>query len=176
MKCDKKELILKAYELLCDVTPKKNDCGMLCGGACCYENKAHGDEGDCGMLLLPGEKELLYGASEFEFKETDGGDILVCDGTCIRELRPFACRIFPFYPKITEVSGKYTVKILPDPRASGICPICHDPRKRKTHVLFLRNAKKAVRILMRDEDIKRELVSQSDMIGEIQTLREKIFR
>ena len=172
---NKKELILKAYGLLYDVTPKKTDCGALCGGACCYENSSHGDDGECGMLLLPGEKELLCGADDFSFVKNEDGDILVCNGKCLRELRPFACRIFPFYPKITNIGGKDIIKILPDPRAVGICPICRDFRKRKTHILFLRNAKKAVRILLKDEDIKKELVSQSDMISDIEALRKKMF-
>jgi hypothetical protein len=172
---DRKELILSAYELLFDVTPKKNDCGLICGGACCRENTSHGEDSDCGMLLLPGEKELLSGADDFSFVKSHEGDMLVCRGKCLRELRPFACRIFPFYPKITEISGKVYIKILPDPRAAHICPILSDPRKRKTHIKFLRNAKKAVRILIKDEDIKRELVSQSLMISDIEELRNKIF-
>lgn len=172
---EKTELILSAYELLYDVTPKKNDCGMLCGGACCGENASHGNESDCGMLLLPGEKKLLCGADDFSFAKSGEGELLVCKGKCLRELRPFACRIFPFYPKITEVSGKFYIKILPDPRAAGICPILHDPRKRKTHISFLRSAKRAVRILIKDEEIRKELVSQSNMISEIEELRNKIF-
>lgn len=176
MKSEKKDLIFKAYDLLCDVTPKKNDCGLLCGGACCKENSSHGEDSKvCGMLLLPGEKELLEGADEFSFVKSGEGDMLVCSGKCLRELRPFACRIFPFYPKIREVSGKVYIKILPDPRASGVCPIFNDPRRRKTHIEFLRNAKKAVRILIKDEDIKKELISQSDMIADIEALRNKIF-
>ncbi|MBE6622883.1 MAG: hypothetical protein E7621_01635 [Ruminococcaceae bacterium] len=176
MNYEKKDLIFKAYDLLCDVTPKKNDCGLLCGGACCKENSSHGEDGgQCGMLILPGEKELLEGAEEFSFVESHEGDMLVCSGRCLRELRPFACRIFPFYPKINEVSGKIYIKILPDPRASGICPIFNDPRRRKTHITFLRNAKKAVRILINDADIRKELISQSDMITDIEALRKKIL-
>lgn len=167
-------LINKAYELLCDVTPKKYDCGVLCGAACCRENKSHGD-GDYGMLLLPGE-EVFYGSPDFYIKNTENGTLVTCSSFCKRQLRPFACRIFPFYPEIRKSTFGYSVRILPDPRAFSVCPIVHDFRKRKTHVRFLRNAKRAVRVLLRDEDIARELCSQSDMISEIRNLREKIFK
>lgn len=172
---DKKHLILKAYELLCDVTPKKYDCGILCGSACCRENQSHGD-GEYGMLLLPGESELFADTPGFHIKNTGNGTLVTCDSCCSRELRPFACRIFPFYPDIKKNPHGYSVKILPDPRAFSVCPIVHDFRKRKTHVHFLRNAKKAVRVLLHDEDIAHELCEQSDMICEIRILREKILK
>ena len=173
----KHDLLLEAYDVLSDITPKKYDCGMLCSAACCSENSAHGKEDDCGMLLLPGEKELLSGEAGFDFTEqSDGSNLLVCKGKCIRDLRPFACRIFPFYPKIENTGKRLSVQILPDPRSRGICPIHSDFRKRKTHVAFLRAAKKAVRILLKDEDIRRELMSQSEMISDIEQLRKKILQ
>ena len=172
----KHELLLYAYSLLCDVTPKKYDCGMLCGSACCKENTAHGTDGESGMLLLPGEKELLCGTKDFKFVKSDEGELLVCDGSCVRELRPFACRMFPFYPHIETCGGRYIIKIKPDPRASVICPVFSDFRKRKTHAEFLRNAKKAVRTLLADDDIAKELCSQSDMISDIEKLRGMLLK
>ena len=167
----KHDLLLEAYDLLSEVTPKKYDCGILCGSACCGENKSHGNEDECGMLLLPGEKDLLEGEAGFVFSESENGTLLVCTGACLRDLRPFACRIFPFYPKIEQTGKRLTVQILPDPRSTRICPIFCDFRKRKTHIEFIRCAKKAVRILLQDEDIRKELISQSDMISEIEKLR-----
>lgn len=173
----KHDLLLEAYDILSDVTPKKYDCGMLCSAACCSENSSHGDEDDCGMILLPGEKELLSGEAGFEFcEQSDGTTLLVCKGTCLRDLRPFACRIFPFYPKIEKTGNRLSIRILPDPRSRGICPIHSDFRKRKTHIAFLRAAKKAVRTLLRDEDLCRELMLQSEMISDIEKLREMIFK
>ena len=128
------ELLLKAYELLSDITPKKYDCGILCSSVCCKNNGSHGNDKECGMLLLPGEKELLSGAPDYTFLNSANETLLVCDGKCIRELRPFACRIFPFYPKIVDCSGKYSVRILPDPRSFNICPITNDFRKRKARL------------------------------------------
>lgn len=167
----KQELLLKAYSLLDNTTPKKYDCGRLCNAACCNENCAHGNDGQCGMLLLPGEKALIDGAPGFEFVKSGEGDMLVCNSRCLRELRPFACRIFPFYPHIEKTGGRYTIKIKPDPRCARLCPIFLDFRARKTHVEFLRNAKKAVRILLADSDIADELCAQSDMISDIEKLR-----
>ncbi len=173
----KHDLLLEAYDILSDITPKKYDCGRLCSAVCCGENTCHGDEDDCGMLLLPGEKELLSGEAGFDFRDqADGSTLLVCNGNCIRDLRPFACRIFPFYPKLEQTGKRLTVQILPDPRSRGICPILSDFRKRKTHVAFLRAAKKAVRVLMRDEDMRLELISQSEMISDIEKLRKMIFQ
>lgn len=171
----KAQLISAAYELLYDVTPKKYDCGIICGGACCRENQSHGGE-SFGMLLLPGEDELLGSQKGFCIKGSEDGTLLTCDGECERAYRPFACRIFPFYPDVKKRAFGYSVKILPDPRAFSVCPVVHDFRKRKTHIKFLRNAKRAVRILLRDDDIARELYSQSEMLDEIKALREKIFK
>ncbi len=167
----KHDLLLKAYDLLSDVTPKKYDCGILCGAACCAENKSHGEEDECGMLLLPGEKELLEGEAGFVFNESENGTLLVCGGGCLRDLRPFACRIFPFYPKLEQNGKRISIEILPDPRSKRICPIFNDFRRRKTHIEFIRCAKRAVRTLLRDEDIKKELLSQSEMISDIEKLR-----
>lgn len=173
----KHDLLLAAYDELSQATPKKYDCGLLCDSLCCAQNQSHGDEDDCGMLLLPGEKELLTGEAGFRFIDRDDGTtLLVCQGTCLRDLRPFACRIFPFYPKIQKTGKRLTIQILPDPRSRNVCPIMSDFRKRKTNILFLRAAKKATRILLRDEDIKKELMSQSEMISDIEKLRELIFK
>lgn len=175
----RRERLLAAYRLLDTVTPKRCDCGLLCGGACCKENASHGADEDsaCGMLLLPGEKELL---TDFEpnvqIQKTEEGDLLICGGICDRAHRPFACRIFPFYPHFAvRGDNSFRIEILPDPRGALICPILHDRRKRKAQISFLRNAKRAVRILCADPDILRELDQQSEMISDIAALRAKLF-
>ena len=83
------ELIKKAYEIIGNKTPLKSDCGRLCGAACCK-----GDD-ETGMLLFPGEEDLCT-CDEFKIIQTDYSlPLLVCDGTCNRDRRPLACRIFP---------------------------------------------------------------------------------
>ena len=81
-----------------DLTPLKRDCGRLCGAACCQPDET----GLNGMLLFPFEETRYRRPIEgFSFQLVDddtlfkGGKRLVCEGTCPREHRPLACRIFP---------------------------------------------------------------------------------
>ena len=110
-----------ARELLKDLTPLKTDCGRLCQGACCQ-----GDEGT-GMLLFPGE-DALYAACDFarvtpaDFTLGDQNAMLfVCNGSCPREDRPLACRLFPLFLAFLK-SGKTKVRM--DTRAAHVCPLC----------------------------------------------------
>ena len=83
-----KTTVLRARALIGERTPLQSDCGKLCGAACCQPD----EDGQGGMYLFPGEETLLPGA---------GGDfapIYTCAGTCAREERPLACRIFPLTP------------------------------------------------------------------------------
>ncbi len=52
-----RQTLLRAREILRDVTPLPADCGMYCGAACCASPEEGADE--TGMLLFPGE-EALY--------------------------------------------------------------------------------------------------------------------
>ena len=159
-----RDTLLKAYSLLCEVTPRRFDCGTLCGSACCKDLSK--GLSPSGMALLPHEKELLS-ESGFEFGiNDDGTDILICNSSCSRELRPFACRIFPYYVKI---DGK-NVSIGKDPRAAGICPLLLDRRHRRASVYFLRNAKRAVRLLSDEPDFCADLVKTSDFIESLYEL------
>ena len=163
-------LLAKAYAVLSDVTPLRYDCGRLCGAACCAENDSHGEGEVCGMLLLPGEKEWLS-HEPYTVLPTKEGELLVCSGTCRRDMRPFACRIFPYYPKITPKGDRFVIDLRPDPRAMGICPILWEKRNRKVRISFLRAAKKAARTLLRDEEIRKELIAQSEFLSDIECLR-----
>ncbi|HSK68776.1 MAG TPA: hypothetical protein VLA21_05895 [Candidatus Limnocylindria bacterium] len=111
---------LKARELLSDETPLRRDCGRLCGSACC---RPCGD-GPCGMLLFPGE-EGLYDTLPpgFELNKAPGlpggTALLTCAGSCDREARPLACRVFPL--AFTMEGGAPGVRM--DPRAFAVCPL-----------------------------------------------------
>ncbi len=107
------ELIMEAYKIIGNLTPLRSDCGRLCGAACC-----NGDE-DTGMLLLPGEEELLQSAPGFTVKSADGHRLLVCNGQCQREYRPLSCRIFP----LAIVNDNGRTKVIPDPRSIPLCPL-----------------------------------------------------
>lgn len=139
--------ILRARALLASVTPLKNDCGRLCGGACCQ-----GDEGT-GMLLFPGEAALYEGCGFGRILTTDfalGGEkalLFVCRGACPREMRPLSCRLFPLFLRLSE-DGSSRVRL--DPRARALCPLCGygisalDPA-------FLRAAREAYDVLLEDD-------------------------
>ncbi len=112
------------------------------------------------MSLLPYEDTLIGGFEGFEVKDTDDGKVLICDGKCERMIRPFACRIFPYYARIDTSSGRISLRI--DPRSVNVCPVALKKRGTRHSVHFHRNAVRAVRILMRDEDFKREIIKTSE--------------
>ena len=109
------------YALMEKTTPMLFDCGLLCSSACC--------SGSRGMLLFPGEDEYLEHIShDFSIIDTNisyGSEkvrLLNCTGTCNREKRPLACRIFPLFPfyRGDRISVEF------DPRAVGTCPLLYE--------------------------------------------------
>ena len=113
--------VRRAYACLAAQTPLLTDCGRLCGGACCK-----GDE-QTGMLLFPGEEALLASCSfgrvipaHFELAGRSV-QLFICDGTCARESRPLACRLFPLFLHFRQ-DGTPRVKL--DSRARAVCPLC----------------------------------------------------
>lgn len=105
-----------AWALLEQITPIKADCGLYCGHACCLPD----EDGQGGVLLFPGESEMIDPLSWGHIEHTDAGDILVCAGACERSLRPLGCRIFPLTPE-KKKDGTWGVKL--DRRAWAICPL-----------------------------------------------------
>lgn len=108
--------VLRARELLRDVTPLNSDCGKLCGRACCDV-----DDPNAGMLLFPGE-ETLY--TDWRLIRLEGFPntpvpLLHCSGECDRNDRPLACRVAPLIPAIRR--GKVSVEM--DRRCGEMCPL-----------------------------------------------------
>ena len=105
------EFLLKARACIGALTPLNTDCGALCGGACCETDA----DGKGGVYLFPGESadEFVWGHVDAD----DFGQMLICDGPCDREHRPFACRIFPLTP-VQNADGKWTVRL--DARAKNV--------------------------------------------------------
>jgi len=152
-------LLRRAYALLENTTPLKYNCGLLCGGACCKTDTVNSET--CGgMVLLPYEDMLIGGCREFEVKNTNDGKILICNGSCERIFRPFMCRIFPYYARIDESTGRISLRI--DPRSVNVCPMAIRQKGTRHSVYFHRNAVHAIRILMRDEDFRKELIKTSE--------------
>ena len=142
------EAVLKARELLIDLTPLKTDCGRLCEGACCQ-----GDE-NTGMLLFPGE-EAFYESCTFARIIPAGFDLggapaqlFVCNGTCERDNRPLACRLFPLFLKFKEEG---VTKLRMDVRARAVCPLT-DYGIKALDPDFKQAARKAYDILLEDAD------------------------
>lgn len=111
--------VLRARELLRDVTPLHVDCGGLCRAACCRPD----EDGRGGMLLFPGEETLYVESDCFSVLGDDGvtpgARLLVCEGVCDRDERPLSCRLFPLLPAMKD--GEITVRL--DRRAWPVCPI-----------------------------------------------------
>ena len=117
-----KDLLIQARDILENCTPLKTDCGLLCGGARCEAD----EDGQGGVLLFPGEAELLQGEPWMEIQPspmpvngTDYG-MMVCKGICARAMRPLGCRIFPLTPVCTRAG---TWKVRTDRRAWAMCPL-----------------------------------------------------
>ncbi len=111
-------------------------------------------------MLLPYEDVLIGGCREFEIKDTDDAKVLICGGRCQREFRSFMCRIFPYYARIDSQTGRISLRI--DPRAVNVCPMALKKRGTRHSVYFHRNAVRAVRTLLYDEDFKREFIKTSE--------------
>ena len=155
MKDKYERLYKKAKRIMGDKTPLKKDCGLLCGKACCK-----GDS-ETGMLLFPYEKTSL------PVTEKNGVRLCVCDGSCDREERPLACMIFPFFPYITS-EGR--IRVIPDIRGSGVCPIVRNFTETKLDRRFLRRVKEVGRLLKEDDECRaflEEISRETDVYVEL---------
>ena len=118
------ETLKQARQLVQAVTPLQGDCGLVCGGRCCQPG---GEDAPLGMVLFPGEEQLLSACPGYEFSQANWrlGDALAtlvaCSGHCRREMRPLACRIFPLAIYLDEAMH---LKLILDPAARFICPLC----------------------------------------------------
>ena len=140
--------VLTARNLLENLTPLKTDCGRLCQGACCQ-----GDE-KTGMLLFPGEEAFYENCTFARIIPAGfmlGGKdalLLVCNGTCDRETRPLACRLFPLFLKFKEDG---VTKLRMDVRAKAVCPLT-DYGIKALDTDFKQAARTAYDILLEDAD------------------------
>lgn len=140
----------KIFKIMGELTPLRIDCGVLCNGACCK-----GDE-HTGMRLFPHEESTL---NVIELK--NGERLAVCNGSCDRDKRPLACRIFPFFPTIDE-KGKIFVE--PDSRASRLCPLLSHSNEIVFDPKFFKALKKVGMILARDDECRKYLYKITEEI------------
>lgn len=158
------QLILKAYELLDRVTPLTRDCGRLCLKKCCK-----GDD-KTGMLLFPGEEEILKDNEDFNIIETTGNfgyKMVVCGGKCDRRLRPLACRIYPYFPMIT--GDGYDVRA--DIRGVTSCPILYDSIK--PDYAFIRQIRKVARLFDRNDKLREYIININNMLDDLSDFVER---
>lgn len=171
----KSALLRKAYALTNTHELLKYDCAALCGAACCKVHAAN-SESMSGMNLLPGEEKMCVFDGARVLKGTDGS-VLVCEGSCKRELRPFMCRIFPFYAKFTKDTNcaRTKISLVPDPRSFRICPVGAKRKGTRKSVYFLRYTKRAVRILCNDRDFAAEFSKHAEYADSLYELYRKMF-
>ncbi|MBP3414677.1 MAG: hypothetical protein J6L81_05730 [Clostridia bacterium] len=147
------EMYKRALEIIGDLTPLRgHDCGMLCDCACCKG----GEEG--GMLLFPGE------STELNITNTQEGQLAVCSGSCDRDKRPLACRIFPFFPDIRQKR----VKAVIDSRALRLCPIAYHSKNVKFDKSFIKAVEKVGELLRQDEHCRQFMLEVIEDIELIQ--------
>lgn len=155
----------KARELTRDVTPLKKDCGKVCGARCCRSL----EEEETGMLLFPGEEDRYRDQPGWKLKQTAAGTLAVCPGTCDRNERPLACRIFPLLPVLRDG----TVKAAADQRAKAVCPLLRQGI-RGMDPAFTEAVREAGKVLAEDPRQRAFLEALTEEQDELKTLREKL--
>ncbi|MGI6239086.1 MAG: hypothetical protein ACOYI5_05605 [Christensenellales bacterium] len=134
-------LLHKARAAIGDWTPLCQDCGALCNRACCMPD----EDGDGGMFLFPGEEALIPAGFRIYREEGLFAPIAMCGGTCDRDARPLACRIFPLTP--VYQNGVWKVRM--DARARSLCPLARSG-VRGLQPEFARAVTRAMRIIAAD--------------------------
>lgn len=174
---DAVKALTEARELLREVTPLKKNCGKLCGGACCQPDPD--EAGENGMLLFPFEDDFYQSSIEgmpFHLADDDtlfkGGKRLICEGRCVREHRPLACRIFPLRMRVETDEAAEVVHIEPeiDPRAWCVCPLPEQGGLRAMSADFTSAVRAAGEILAQNDCLLEALLNEQRMIDEMRKL------
>ncbi len=157
----KKENVIKScYSLFKNITPLSFDCGKICNRKCC------GGDGKIGMLLFPGEENLIDNAIAKE-KDSCGNFIALCDGKCNRNGRPLSCRIYPLFPILKKDDGKAFIEVVLDPRAD--CPLCEGEYKITRS--FIKAVKRTGKFLLLNEETAEFYESLSAEVEDIIKLK-----
>ncbi len=168
-------VLRQARETLADITPLKSNCGRLCGGACCQSD----DTGENGMLLFPFEEEFYKKPVEgFAFHLADddtlfrGGKRLVCEGDCLREHRPLACRMFPLRIRLLgdELGERTQVLAELDPRAWCCCPLLEQGGLRAMSADFIGAVQRAGEALIGNVYMLEALHNEQRLLDEMRRL------
>ena len=95
--------------------------------------------------------------------------MVICPGSCAREERPLACRLFPLLPVIRE--GK--IRAATDLRAKAVCPLARQGI-RAVDPAFADAVRTAGRILAADEKQRRFLEILTAEQDELRQLRDRL--
>ena len=155
------------------LTPLKMNCGRLCGGACCQDDES----GQNGMLLFPYE-ETFYAKPipgfAFRLLPDDtlvkGGKRLVCRGSCPREHRPLACRLFPLRVRVEGDGDQAHAVAELDPRAWAVCPLLEKGGLRAMSGDFIAAVERAGNCLIGNVDMLEALYREQSMLDEMRRL------
>ncbi|MEG0640851.1 MAG: hypothetical protein RR824_12510 [Clostridia bacterium] len=168
------KVLSAARELLADVTPLKTNCGKLCGGACCQADES----GENGMLLFPFEETFYAKPIEgFAYRLADddslfrGGKRLVCEGSCPREHRPLACRLFPLRVRIeADALGAQAKAVAElDPRAWCCCPLLENGGLRAMSGEFISAVQRGGEMMMENTALLEALYHEQQLLDEMRT-------
>ena len=158
------EIYKSIYKFFDDTTPLTVDCGKLCNGACCESS----DEEETGMYLFPGEEVLFLDNPDFKIVDSEFeyngacAKIVICKGTCERDLRPLSCRIFPLIPYMKNDG----FDIIFDSRAKSLCPLCDLPDFSHLDKKFIRKVKKVTKLLVKFKETRIFLESLTDILDD----------
>lgn len=156
------DTLIACRALLAQVTPLAEDCGRLCGGACCHSMPGE----ETGMLLFPGEEEGYRGRPGFTLRPAEAGMLLVCSGNCDRSERPLGCRLFPLLPLLREDG----VKVAMDARAATVCPLYRMGRRGLRHE-FVEAVRACGQLLAEDPEQRAFLARLTGMHDDLRALR-----
>ena len=121
------------------------------------------------MLLFPGEDTLYRDREGWTIRQTPAGPMVICPGTCSREDRPLACRLFPLLPVIRDG----TVKAAMDQRAYAVCPLARQGI-RALDPEFAEAVREAGRMLAADGEQYRFLEVLTEEQDELKQLRNRL--
>ena len=171
---DAVQALEEARALLQNLTPLKINCGRLCGGACCQPSPD--DDGENGMLLFPCEERFYQEPIEgmpFHLVDDDtlfeGGKRFVCEGSCVREHRPLACRIFPLRMRVEEEKEIHAEAEI-DPRAWCVCPLLEQGGLRAMSQDFVKAVEAAGNALCKNESMLEALRNEQRLLDEMRRL------
>jgi hypothetical protein len=156
----KENVIETCYSLLRNVTPLEYDCGEICNGKCCK------GDGKTGMLLFPGEENLIDPQINI-IKNERGDSLAVCNGTCDRNKRPLACRIYPIFPIIKKDEVGEYIEVDFDSRAD--CPLVKGDYEITRD--FVKKVKRVGKYLLLNEETQKYYRELSDEIQEYIVLK-----